>query len=78
VTASAQAKEVSFSIKLSADEAHCLSQLIQASKWKYMPELRQEMMSIAEVGRADLNGDGPKEYVFVFNDGIRWCGTAGC
>ncbi len=36
------------------------------------------MISIAEVGRADLKGDGHKEYVFVFNGGIRWCGTAGC
>ena len=77
-SAGAQTKELWFSKKLSADEARCLSELIQDSKWKYMAELRQEMMAIAEVGRADLSGDGRKEYVFVFNDGIRWCGTAGC
>jgi hypothetical protein len=77
-TASSQAKEVSFSKKLSADEARCLSELIQDGKWKDTPQSHTEMMSIAEVGRADFNGDGQKAYVFVFNDGIRWCGTAGC
>jgi hypothetical protein len=78
VIASAQAKEVSFSKKLSADEVRCLSDLIRGSDWRYTPEFHAEMMDIAKVGRADLNGDGKKEYIYIFDEGIRWCGTAGC
>ena len=76
--ASAQAKEVSFSKTLSSGEARCLSELIQDSDWKYTPQFHAEMMSIAEVGRADHKGDQRKDYVYIFEDGIRWCGTAGC
>ncbi len=38
---------------------------------------RSELTATASVGRADLNGDGRKEYFYLFDD-IGWCGSIGC
>lgn len=36
------------------------------------------MIASALVARADLNDDGRKDYIFLIEGGVQWCGTAGC
>ena len=42
-----------------------------------MPEFHQEMLAAAVVARADLKGNGQRQYIFTIAD-FAFCGTAGC
>lgn len=76
--AHAQAERLFWATRISADEAGCLNELFKTSSLADLPiqEIRK-LVDAARVGRADLNDDGWKEYVFLFHD-PGWCGSAGC
>ena len=76
IAIAARAEMIHYREHLSGSERHCLTQLLQ-SAWHFSSDFHREMMATALVARADLNGNGRKEYIYVFRDSAS-CGTAGC
>lgn len=67
-----------FQTKLEPEENKCLAELIRASNWwRYTPQFADELLRIAKVARANLNGKKQAAYLYLFEDG-GWCGSAGC
>jgi hypothetical protein len=73
----ASSEKLHFGKALDPDDTRCLRQLFGASSWAISPEDEKPMVTDAKVARADLNGDGRKEYLYLI-EGAGWCGTAGC
>jgi hypothetical protein len=74
----AQGEKLHWSKRISADEASCLSELFRTSNLADLPaQETRKLVDAARVGRVDLNGNGRKEYIFIFHD-FGWCGSAGC
>jgi hypothetical protein len=74
----ANAKMLSFSKRKSADQVYCLQQALRGSSWQSYPNLPAEMVKVASAASTILNKKGRPDYVYVLEDGIEWCGTAGC
>ncbi len=69
---------LTFSKKKSAVQVDCLQQILRGSSWKNYPNLPSEMVKVAQVATAVLNDKGRTDYIYLLEDGIEWCGTAGC
>jgi hypothetical protein len=74
----AEAAKLPLSKTLDGDEARCLNQLFPLSSYYRAPlEEQRQLAEVAKVGRADLGGNGRKDYFYLFDD-IGWCGSGGC
>lgn len=73
----AYGEKLRFTKNLSDDEVRCLSELFWESNWRLEPQWEKDMIADAKIARADLNGDGLTDYIFLI-EGDGWCGTAGC
>jgi hypothetical protein len=74
----ANAQMLTFSKSKSTDQVSCLKEALRESSWQNYPGLPDEMVRIAQVTTTVLNDQGRPDYVYVLEDGIDWCGTAGC
>jgi len=74
----ADAQKLQWSKALAGDETRCLTDLLHASHWAGAPsEEVRELISVARVSRAHLDGNRRMDYAYLF-DNIGWCGSAGC
>jgi hypothetical protein len=71
------AERVRFTKSLTDADRRCLTELLRTGSWRVPREAHREMIEAAAVGRADLKGDGRKQYIFYI-EGSTTCGTAGC
>lgn len=78
LSSAAQAQMLTFTKEKNADQTDCLRQIFHNSSWQKYPNLLSQMIEIAELATTVLNNKGLKDYVYVLEDGIDWCGTAGC
>jgi hypothetical protein len=72
------AQMLTFSKQKSAEHVRCLLEVLRGTTWNNYPGLPSQMVDISEVGAATLNNKGWTDYVYILEDGIDWCGTAGC
>lgn len=70
-------EEITFRASLTASERRCLEQMLSTGHWRRSPQFHQEMIAAAVAARADLRGNGQRQYIFVMTD-FGSCGTAGC
>lgn len=77
VSPAARARMIRYRRLLSVAEQQCLAQILHTGDWRFSPDFHKEMIGAAVVARADLNGDGRKEYMYVIPKS-GYCGTAGC
>lgn len=67
-----------FTNEKNSDQIDCLRQILRNSSWQKYPSLPSEMVKISEVSTTSFNNKGLKDYVYILEGGIDWCGTAGC
>jgi hypothetical protein len=77
IASASSATEVLLRKSLTSTERRCLMELLQSGHWRITPQFHQAMIASAVVGRADLNGNGREEYIFVIDEPAS-CGTSGC
>lgn len=74
VVSTAQAQKPSVSNKKSTEQVNCLRKILQHNSLEH----NLHIIEISQVAEVHLSGRDTIDYIYVLEDGIEWCGTAGC